>query len=84
MKTSEGQATLADIKKRRRDELEEAQEEGVSRSLRRWGAPLDSMRKVNGPENAPLDSRRKVSGPEAPSGDQEVAEVPTICMTHDC
>eukprot|EP00913_Durusdinium_trenchii_P008497 g7979.t1 len=28
VKTSEGQATLADIKKRRRDELEEAQEEG--------------------------------------------------------
>lgn len=31
VKTAEGQATLADIKKRRRDELEEAQEEGVSR-----------------------------------------------------
>jgi len=31
VKTGEGQATLADIKKRRRDELEEAQEEGVSR-----------------------------------------------------
>eukprot|EP00438_Fugacium_kawagutii_P013784 Skav214463 [mRNA] locus=scaffold1167:17520:25908:+ [translate_table: standard] len=34
VKTSEGQATLADIKKRRRDELEEAQEEGVSRKFK--------------------------------------------------
>eukprot|EP00434_Breviolum_minutum_P020856 symbB.v1.2.018397.t1/scaffold1435.1/size118962/2 len=34
VKTAEGQATLADIKKRRRDELEEAQEEGVSRKFK--------------------------------------------------
>eukprot|EP00931_Biecheleriopsis_adriatica_P108893 TRINITY_DN83160_c0_g1_i1.p1 TRINITY_DN83160_c0_g1~~TRINITY_DN83160_c0_g1_i1.p1 ORF type:complete len:226 (-),score=49.10 TRINITY_DN83160_c0_g1_i1:48-638(-) len=34
IKTVDGQATLADIKKRRRDELEEAQEEGVSRKFK--------------------------------------------------
>eukprot|EP00440_Ansanella_granifera_P021277 gb/GFBE01023097.1/.p1 GENE.gb/GFBE01023097.1/~~gb/GFBE01023097.1/.p1 ORF type:complete len:200 (+),score=49.38 gb/GFBE01023097.1/:1-600(+) len=34
LKTVDGQATLADIKKRRRDELEEAQEEGTSRKFK--------------------------------------------------